>query len=79
MRPVGVLPPDRVRYCESRGDYTAQNRRSSASGGWQITDGSWGGYQGYAHAKDAPPAVQDARAAELWNGGRGAHNWEACL
>lgn len=73
----GVLPP--VSDCESGGDYTAENPKSTASGRWQIVDDTWNGYRGYSHASDAPPEVQDDKAAELWAGGAGASHWEACL
>jgi hypothetical protein len=73
------LPPESVKRCESGGNYQAQNSGSSASGAWQIIDGTWGGYGGYEHAKDAPPELQDEKAALLWAGGRGASHWEACL
>lgn len=75
----GPLPPASVQACESKGDYQAENPRSSASGGWQILDGTWDGYGGYARASDAPRAVQDAKAAELWAGGAGRSHWRACL
>lgn len=75
----GWAIPAYIVRCESGGDYTAENPRSSASGAYQIIDGTWDGYGGYERAVDAPPAVQDAKAAELWSGGLGAHHWRECL
>ena len=75
----GWAIPAYVVKCESGGDYGAENGRSSASGAYQITDGTWDGYGGYDRAVHAPPAVQDARAAELWDEGRGKGHWKACL
>lgn len=75
----GTLPPDSVKQCESKGDYRAENPTSSASGGWQIIDGTWGGYKGYPRASDAPPHIQDEKAAQLWAGGKGASHWRSCL
>jgi hypothetical protein len=78
--PVGDgLPPMKVILCESGDNYRAENPTSTASGRYQITDGSWNGYGGYHHAADAPPDVQDARARQMWAGGAGAHHWKACL
>jgi hypothetical protein len=54
-----------IREVESGGDYRAQARGSSASGAYAFLDSSWGGYGGYTHAKDAPPALQDTKAADL--------------
>jgi murein DD-endopeptidase MepM/ murein hydrolase activator NlpD len=54
-----------IRTLESGGNYEAQSRGASASGAYQMVDGTWNGYGGYTHAKDAPPAMQDAKATEL--------------
>jgi len=67
--------PDYIVQRESGGDYKAENPTSTASGKYQFLDGTWGGYGGYAHASDAPPAVQDARACEVWDNGNGASHW----
>lgn len=76
----GWAIPEHIVMCESGGDYTAENggsrwAGSTASGAYQIIDGTWGGYGGYDHAADAPPSVQDERAAQIWNGGAGRGNW----
>jgi len=54
-----------IRAMETGGDYATTITTSTASGAYAFLDSSWGGYGGYARAKDAPPAVQDAKAAEL--------------
>lgn len=54
-----------IRAIESGGDYTIQAAGSTASGAYQMLDTTWAGYSGYARAADAPPEVQDAKAAEL--------------
>lgn len=54
-----------IRHMETGGDYTVSVTTSTASGAYGFLDSSWGGYGGYARAKDAPPPVQDAKAAEL--------------
>ena len=74
----GDLPPCYVMMRESRGNITAQNPTSTASGKWQFLDSTWGGYGGYAKARHAPESVQDERARQLWNGGRGCSHWRAC-
>ena len=53
-----------IRTLESGGDYTAAASASTASGAYQFLDSTWDGYGGYARALDAPPPVQDAKAAE---------------
>jgi hypothetical protein len=53
-----------IRAMETGGDYGTTVRTSSASGAYAFIDGAWAGFGGYPRAKDAPPAVQDARAAE---------------
>lgn len=53
-----------IRAVESGDDYTAQASESTASGAYQFIDSTWGNYQGYPRAVDAPPAIQDARAVE---------------
>lgn len=52
-----------IRAMESGGNYRAQNPSSSASGAYQFTNGTWGGYGGFPAAYLAPAAVQDAKAA----------------
>ncbi len=54
-----------IRTMESGGDYSVSVTTSTASGAYGFLDSSWGGYGGFVRAKDAPPAVQDAKAAEF--------------
>lgn len=74
----GSLPPCYVLYRESRGNPTAQNPTSSASGLWQFLHVTWGHHAGYREAKYAPWQVQNERARTVWNGGRGCSHWRAC-
>lgn len=74
--PSGI--PDCIIMRESGGDWTAHNPSSSASGRYQFIDSSWNNYSGYASAAEAPPEVQAAHAAEVWDGGAGCSHWAAC-
>lgn len=74
----GDLPPCYVMKRESGGSLTAQNPHSTASGKWQFLDSTWAGYGGYAKARYAPEKIQDAKARQLWAGGRGCGHWGAC-
>jgi hypothetical protein len=76
----GDLPPCYVKMRESGGDYSARNNSEpgAACGAWQIIGSTWAGYGGYSEACAAPPAVQDAKARELWAGGAGCAHWSAC-
>jgi hypothetical protein len=73
-----------ILHCENRsGSYTAENPRSTASGRYQFVDGTFRATKaaregGWTHAADAPPEVQDAAFAEVWNGGKGSHHWAEC-
>lgn len=58
-----------IRQRESGNNYKAQSKSSSASGAYQFIDDTWKGLASkfdigkeYQHAKDAPPAIQDAVA-----------------
>lgn len=74
----GTLPPCYVLARESGGHPTAQNPRSSASGLWQFVHGTWNHYYGYNEAKYAPPSIQNQKAADTWNYGKGCYHWNAC-
>lgn len=52
---------------ESGGNYGIYNQSglSDASGAYQFISTTWGGYGGYHNAAEAPPEVQDAKAAEM--------------
>jgi hypothetical protein len=69
-RGTGPLPADQavilaaIRTIESGDDYTAAAASSTASGAYQFLDSTWDGYGGYQRALHAPPAVQDAKAAQ---------------
>lgn len=82
----------RIGGCESAGsptapiNWTAQNRRSTASGGFQIIDSTWRswavrygsevGAPNYAKARLAPPSVQLTVALGAYQAG-GTSPWKA--
>lgn len=88
----GTLPPCWVLRRESKGNIRAVNPRGCGGRGcygkWQFDPKTWLGcwgrscvgltYKGYARADEAPEDVQDDRAREIWNGGRGCDQWDAC-
>lgn len=51
---------------------------STASGLWQFLRSTWNNFGGYINAADAPVDVQNAKARQLWAGGRGCSHWAAC-
>lgn len=56
-----------IRYCESSGNYQAQNPSSTASGAYQFLDTTWHGLGYSGRAKDAPAATQDAAFDKLYS------------
>lgn len=78
----------RIRSCESGPDgyathgrahdydYDNENPTSTASGAWQFIDGTWGDFEGYHHASDAPRDVQDRRARQVLDA-QGTRPWDA--
>ena len=67
---TGIPVLEKIKQCESGGDYQAENPTSTASGAYQFIDGTFQSLdasQGYSHAADAPESVQDAAALELYN------------
>jgi hypothetical protein len=62
----------RIGGCESLGnphakiDYQAESKISTASGGFQVLDSTWGGYKGYARAIHAPKRIQQQFAVKLY-------------
>ncbi len=68
--------PYAIVECESGGQNLPPNS-ATASGYYQFIDTTWAGLGGSTkHAFQAPKAEQDRLAAQLWNGGAGAANWD---
>lgn len=75
VRPAsGWVIPDYIVQCESGGSWGARNP-SGAAGPYQLMPEHFGGESALNQSREA----QHAKAAELWDGGRGAHHWEQCL
>lgn len=80
----GVYVPEvllRIRYCESRDNYTAANPSSSARGAYQFLTSSWAAYghrdrYGVDQAHLATPAQQDEAALITWQRD-GTRPWNA--
>ncbi|MGZ4619478.1 MAG: transglycosylase family protein [Frankiaceae bacterium] len=64
-------PPilERIKQCESGGNYRAVNRSSGAAGGYQFMYTTWRAMpesRGYRNASDAPAWLQDQAARRLY-------------
>ena len=72
----------RIGGCESNGsptakiDYRAQNRYTTASGGFQFLDSTWDNFRGYRRAMHAPPRVQKIKAKRTLRN-HGTRPWAA--
>jgi hypothetical protein len=70
----------RIKGCESGsgplsgGNYTAQNKTSTASGAYQFLDSTWAGFGGYEKARLAPPEIQEQKAYATFTA-RGTQPW----
>lgn len=67
-----------IKMCESRGDYTAQNPHSTASGAYGFLDTTFHNVTGlFGHARDYSAAIQDKAFLTLYDGGAGISAWDA--
>jgi hypothetical protein len=62
----GYTIPAYIVECESGGNYSAVNPSSGAGGAYQILPSTWALYGQTGAPQDAPPAVQDQVAAQIW-------------
>lgn len=80
--PAGAVTPpilEKIKWCESGGNYRAVNPASGASGAYQFLDSTWRALpqsKGYAKASFAPPVMQD-RAARTLYAQMGTRPWYA--
>jgi hypothetical protein len=66
----------RLRACEAGGVYS-RNSGNGYYGAYQYNISTWANYQGYHIPSEAPPAVQDERAWQTYQG-RGWQPWPSC-
>lgn len=66
----------KLRACESGGNY-ANKKNPSYRGAYQFGYSTWGNFGGYYDPADAPPAVQDEAAYNLYKR-RGWQPWPVC-
>jgi hypothetical protein len=62
----GIAILEKIKFCESGGNYQAANRSSTASGAYQFLDSTWAGYGGFSRALYAPAGVQDQKARDTF-------------
>lgn len=67
---------EHIGFCESKGNYSARNRRSTASGKYQFLNSTWAGRFGVKSAYLATPEQQEQAAFEL-QAARGLQPWTA--
>lgn len=66
----------KLAWCESRGN-PADNTGNGFYGAYQFSHSTWGGYDGYYNASDAPLSVQTDRAAQI-QAVSGWRPWPVC-
>ncbi len=66
-----------LRWCESRGDYTALNPSGKYRGAYQFDQATWKSVGGTGDPAAAPPDEQDRRARLLYER-RGSSPWPFC-
>jgi hypothetical protein len=74
LKPIAALSLSALALTGASGHNLAHE---SESGGFQITDGTWGGFKGYSHANQAPKRIQIWKAKILMHPKNGGlHNWD---
>lgn len=73
-RPRWVIP-EYIVICESKGRNEPPNS-AGAAGYYQITEWYAKGGHGAPYANEHSKAEQDAMARRIWDGGRGASQWD---